>query len=205
MINKILLKTKGVLPAMIVILVSLVVRRSLAEGPVTESINATVKTSICGDAIIEGPEDCEGLDLNGETCVSIGYASGDLSCEVNCEFDTTGCIPAPSAPARIPGSGSDDDDDDSDGGGDTTTQKVVQLIQQLIEQLTGASPFFSAFDINQDGTLDPGEVYKAMLRWVISWRQEGGADTIETKMCDLNYDGKCNLVDMSVLLYHVGR
>ncbi len=59
--------------------------------------------SVCGDSVIEGDEQCEGIDLNGQTCQSIGYQSGDLACLGNCTFDTSGCVPFPSVTS--PGGG----------------------------------------------------------------------------------------------------
>jgi Mg-chelatase subunit ChlD len=51
--------------------------------------------SFCGDGTInQESEDCDGLDLNGQTCVSTGYDSGTLSCSQNCVFDKTGCYTA---------------------------------------------------------------------------------------------------------------
>jgi hypothetical protein len=45
----------------------------------------------CGDGIIDSPnEDCEGSNLNGETCMSKGYYSGTLSCS-SCKFDISQC------------------------------------------------------------------------------------------------------------------
>ena len=46
----------------------------------------------CGDGIQNGTEDCDGADLGGETCVSLGYDLGSLSCNAgSCTHDTTGC------------------------------------------------------------------------------------------------------------------
>ena len=36
-------------------------------------------------------EQCDGHDLHGETCVSIGHGSGTLACSDACFFDMTGC------------------------------------------------------------------------------------------------------------------
>ena len=44
----------------------------------------------CGDAQIqqEYGEDCEGADLNGESCESLGYYGGELACNVDaCTYD----------------------------------------------------------------------------------------------------------------------
>ncbi len=45
----------------------------------------------CGDSIIDPGEDCEGTDLRGETCESLGLGEGTLGCNANCTFDTSGC------------------------------------------------------------------------------------------------------------------
>jgi len=51
---------------------------------------------ICGNGVVNPPmEDCDGFNLDGETCQSLGYAGGTLACTVNCTFDTSGCTAAP--------------------------------------------------------------------------------------------------------------
>ncbi|MCA9662207.1 MAG: hypothetical protein KC486_27965 [Myxococcales bacterium] len=47
---------------------------------------------VCGDGFIGATESCEGDDLMGQTCASIGFADGDLACSDTCEFDTSGCF-----------------------------------------------------------------------------------------------------------------
>ncbi|MFH1889686.1 MAG: hypothetical protein ABIJ58_02305, partial [Nanoarchaeota archaeon] len=62
-------------------------------------------TGICGDSIIQNPngenpainEQCDGSNLNGQTCVLLGFVSGTLSCDMTiskCQFDTTSCVSA---------------------------------------------------------------------------------------------------------------
>jgi len=36
-------------------------------------------------------EPCDGSDLGGQTCKSLGYNSGELACTTGCAFDTSGC------------------------------------------------------------------------------------------------------------------
>ena len=48
---------------------------------------------LCGNGVIEGQEACDGANLNGSTCASLGYASGTLACTDRCLFDETSCIP----------------------------------------------------------------------------------------------------------------
>ena len=45
----------------------------------------------CGDGQISSTEECEGTDLDGETCESQGFVSGTLSCTTTCIFDFSEC------------------------------------------------------------------------------------------------------------------
>ena len=45
----------------------------------------------CGDDVVSGNEQCDGTDLDGATCVSLGFQSGTLSSTSSCRFDTSGC------------------------------------------------------------------------------------------------------------------
>ncbi len=44
----------------------------------------------CGNNIITANEECDGTDLVGETCVSLGYSAGNLTCS-SCKYDTSSC------------------------------------------------------------------------------------------------------------------
>jgi parallel beta-helix repeat protein len=46
----------------------------------------------CGNGIVDDDaEDCDGTDLDGETCDSLGYDYGDLGCTGGCVFDRSDC------------------------------------------------------------------------------------------------------------------
>jgi hypothetical protein len=45
----------------------------------------------CGDGIINGTEECDANNLNGESCESIGFQGGILQCAPNCLFGTGNC------------------------------------------------------------------------------------------------------------------
>jgi len=49
----------------------------------------------CGDGVIqvEHGEQCEGLQLNGSSCQSLGFAGGTLLCGNNCQFNPNSCTP----------------------------------------------------------------------------------------------------------------
>ncbi len=49
---------------------------------------------VCGDGSLNAfGEQCDGADLGGETCESLGSSSGTLACDGSCAFDTSGCYP----------------------------------------------------------------------------------------------------------------
>lgn len=58
----------------------------------SSSVNVTaIKPGICGNNIKEINEECDGPDMGGQTCVSLGYSGGVLSCNSNCTFNTSQC------------------------------------------------------------------------------------------------------------------
>ena len=48
----------------------------------------------CGNGQLDAGEDCDGANLNGMTCVSLGagFVSGDLACGADCSFDSSRCV-----------------------------------------------------------------------------------------------------------------
>ncbi len=48
-------------------------------------------TGVCGDGARDGDESCDGHDLGGESCNSLGLGDGRLSCNRSCDFDTSAC------------------------------------------------------------------------------------------------------------------
>lgn len=53
-------------------------------------------TPRCGDHIPQSGELCDASNLRNETCISLGYAGGDLSCQSDCQaFDESSCTADP--------------------------------------------------------------------------------------------------------------
>ncbi len=46
---------------------------------------------VCGDAVVNGTDECDGTALAGQTCITQGFGSGTLTCDASCAFDTSGC------------------------------------------------------------------------------------------------------------------
>ncbi len=45
----------------------------------------------CGDGVRAAPEQCDGADLGGASCESLGFVGGTLACGPRCGFDDRGC------------------------------------------------------------------------------------------------------------------
>lgn len=67
----------------------------------------------CGNGVIDFTEACDQSNLNGQTCVGLGYSFGTLACGGGCVFDTTGCY----SPPRL-----------SDNGDGTVTDHETGLV-----------------------------------------------------------------------------
>lgn len=83
---------------------------SSGEGGATVSSSASGPT--CGDGARNGAEDCDGADLGGATCNSLGFPGpGTLTCSDACTFDPSGCNRC--------GNGEVNGGEDCDDGGNT--------------------------------------------------------------------------------------
>lgn len=49
--------------------------------------------NLCGNGMIDDLEPCDTFDLDGETCASLGFTGGVLTCNDNCTFNTSQCTP----------------------------------------------------------------------------------------------------------------
>ncbi len=45
----------------------------------------------CGDGSIDAGEQCDGSDLNGSSCTSLGFTDGALGCRTSCFYDMSAC------------------------------------------------------------------------------------------------------------------
>ncbi|PKN48103.1 MAG: hypothetical protein CVU59_00365 [Deltaproteobacteria bacterium HGW-Deltaproteobacteria-17] len=84
----------------------------------TFDIAACLETGRCGDGDLNRPmEDCDGDDLDGQTCMTLGYHGGELACAAGCVFDTAACEAAGRCGDGLiqSGAGETCDGDDLDG------------------------------------------------------------------------------------------
>lgn len=64
-----------------------------AAGKVTVQNLHTTTPVVCGNGLVEGPEQCDGSNLLGKSCQGLGFPSGTLSC-ASCTFNTNACTGA---------------------------------------------------------------------------------------------------------------
>ncbi len=56
-----------------------------------ETTSTTGDPVDCGNEMLDGREQCDGAELGGASCASLGLVSGDLACADDCTFDTAAC------------------------------------------------------------------------------------------------------------------
>jgi hypothetical protein len=143
------------------------------------TIPATVETSLCGDGIIEGSEDSEGVHLNNKNCIKLGYGGGDLDCDSACEFDVSNCRPPASAspsPSSSPNPSSSSTAASPAAASSTTTKDdSPSLIKKLVKaafpqaQKLIIPSRFNRFDSDGSGRIEKAEMAAAVRQWVDSW------------------------------------
>jgi len=166
------------------------------QADTSTAISSTVQLSVCGNGIIEGGEDCE-KSIGTTSCITLGYGSGILSCDIACSYDTTNCsligptlTPAPQpvtstsvlSPTTVVV---------------TTNLPTVPLFSLPIESTSNLPDVLKAFDLDNNGIIDSDEIFTVVRIWVDNFREP------EPENCDINQDGVCDLRDLSVILFHV--
>lgn len=69
-------------------------RRALAADDIAGIITlypSSTPPSLCPNGSIDSGEDCDGPNLNGASCATLGFSGGQLSCSSTCSFDDSAC------------------------------------------------------------------------------------------------------------------
>ena len=85
----------------------------------------------CGDGDINAGEQCDGTALGGQTCVGLGYTSGNLSCSSSCQFNESGCVSVENPLILCNDPYLDFPDDDPTGVSDTITISDVGQVTDV--------------------------------------------------------------------------
>lgn len=57
-----------------------------------DSTTGSQEEGSCGNGILEGTEQCDGEDFDGQTCSLLGAKGGSLACTSTCKIDVAGCV-----------------------------------------------------------------------------------------------------------------
>ena len=153
------------------------------------SISSSVRIAICGNGDVEWGEDCEPTTFNQMFCSELGYEGGEIYCDNSCSYDLYKCIiPEPPPP--------------------TEEEIIEKEIEDLIERddpiiiVTPTLPFLRLFDLDKNGIIDKYEFVESVKLWGTYWRNWRYGNITDDLSCDLNKDKGCDIVDLSILLYH---
>lgn len=63
------------------------------DTPCTFDTSGCLDSPFCGDGTVDTAEgeQCDGTNLDGESCLSQGYLGGTLRCDLQCQFDVSQC------------------------------------------------------------------------------------------------------------------
>jgi hypothetical protein len=61
------------------------------EGNNDDNVPNLVCGSSCGDGVKNGGDQCDGADLGGASCLSLGFSGGSLGCTAACGLDLSTC------------------------------------------------------------------------------------------------------------------
>ncbi|MFH1827004.1 MAG: hypothetical protein ABH812_01050 [bacterium] len=202
------------LALILVLLLIILIKIAFVYAGTSGNITATVKLSICGNSIIEGGEDCEGSDLNSETCEGLGYTSGTLSCDIACSYDIYGCVLAPTpTPTPTPISAPTSTPTPTPTSSNTVSETPTLIPTQALVIPNVLIHYIGFLDNN--GRFKISSLFDVIKTWVDDWKKQLSEETIaknnentkigEVKKCDVNQDNRCNLVDLSILLYYFSK
>lgn len=62
---------------------------------VSVTVSGRVISPSCGNGVIDSGEQCDGSNLNNQSCSSFGYSSGNLSCNIDCTLNISACFNNP--------------------------------------------------------------------------------------------------------------
>jgi hypothetical protein len=159
-----------------------------------KTIEATIKISVCGNEVKEGGEDCDNTDLDNQTCVTLGYGPGDLSCDPDCSFNLSQCSPVPTAtptpsatptptlgptaaptpisaatPTPTAGPTSTPASAATSTPAPTAVPTPIEIRVTLVPVPTLPPPV-SIFDLDESGKIETTEIYEVIRLWVDDWK-----------------------------------
>lgn len=144
-------------------------RQPCGEGATCSEAAQGCVEDQCGDGIVNPPEQCDGDNLDGQDCTSLGFPQGgDLICSADCSLVADDCL-GENCINKI--------DDDGDGLADCDAPECA------------THPACAAGTACQDGFLEPGE---ACFLDFVAFNVDSDPSSIDS--ADLDNDGDIDLV-----------
>ncbi len=159
----------------------------------TAIVDTSVRISVCGDGVVEFPENCEPSLNETFSCTILGFDGGDMGCDPSCEYDLLNCFDNPPTVQEVE-EVIDNNPIIRNNTPIITQSEVVTIIKVL-----------RIFDNDGDGIVRAEEFFQAVFKWVSVWRDialSTEQKEVDVDACDMNDDGVCNLIDFSILLYY---
>lgn len=100
-------------------------------GLIEQSQVSVTVAGTCGDGSISGSEACDGINLNGSSCVTLGYDAGTLACNSNCTFADALCV---------------DVSGETKGGGQSRSETIRERAAFVVEHPTFNADALDSFD-----------------------------------------------------------
>lgn len=114
----------------------------------------------CGDEVIQDGEECDGTNLNTQSCSTKGFSTGTLLCASNCVFNTIQCSTTSSSTS---GGG---------GGGGGGIGQIIGFVESILLPPALPSDFSEVtlaqareLDIVKDGAYNIFDFNAMMIDW----------------------------------------
>lgn len=161
-----------------------------AQTPST-TVDVSLKLSLCGDGVVEGSEDCEMNQNISKSCIDYGYQEGILTCDYSCSYDYSNCKYVKYEEPKV-----------------EPTKPIDEKKETIIEKVISYLPILiRTFDLDRDGKITQPEFKTLIVEWVSNWKIfRKSDDDVKQEVkgtCDVNGDKVCNILDFSIILYHV--
>lgn len=87
------------------------------------------------------------------------------------------------------------------------TVSITQGIPLCHFNLVDSKQILTPFDFNNDCRIEQSELLKAITSWTDSWDLylENLPPVGPRRICDINQDENCNVLDFSILLFYIDR
>ena len=124
----------------------------------------------CGNGTVEAPEECDGSNLDSETCATQGFALGTLRCASGCTLDTSGCFAT-----RF-----------TDNGDGTVTDHQTDLMWQKTDNAAGITDKDNTYAWSSGGSTANGPAFTVFLAGLNNCQSGNGS------LVTGGYAGRCD-------------